>query len=239
MLSPDYIPISNPFRDLRSQLIDSKRQELSRQMLAYGSAMLCYLDQPEEFLKLGIEFLVTELRVCRGDSALLSPDDEIYKPLAWWTNPASGAPDAKGFTLRNDLHCQQLLWRTKTAIAVADFANDPRLDDPLKEALSPLRTQAILVKSLSYRDEPLGIICVDRTDEPRMWSSEQIEILESFCKNILEPICFYGLQAKAERDRDEGLINIASLNEGELEAVKMIADGMSVGAIASDLHVSI
>lgn len=239
MASPDFIPISNPFKDLRSQLIDSQRQELSRQMLAYGSAMLCYLDQPEEFLKLGIEFLVSELRVCRGDGALLSPDDEIYRPLSWWTSPGSGAPDAKGFVLRNDLPCQQVLWRAKSAIAVGDFANDPRMDRELQAVLLPLRTKAILVKSLSFRGEPLGIICVDRTDEPRMWSSAQIEIIESFCKNILEPICYHGLQAQAERDFDEGKIALDNLNDVELETVKRLAGGLSVSAIASDLQVSV
>ncbi len=112
-----------------------------------------------------------------------------------------------------------------------DARNDAALDS-LGPMLSELGVRSKVARRLDVGGRPIGIVCVDQTEESSCWSATDVEYLDVFATRVLAPIQNGQMHARpAARE-------IGALTAAEGLVARLASEGLSYKAIAQRLRKS-
>jgi len=105
--------------------------------------------------------------------------------------------------LADNRHAQEILQQDQ-AIASPDVYRDPLLA-PYSAACQQLGIQSMLAVRTSYRDQPNGLIGVHQCDRQRLWTADEIDLLESLAASLgiaIAQMTFLQQEQQQRRDLD-------------------------------------
>ena len=116
------------------------------------------------------------------------------------------------------------------------FQQPPVERDPVVAQIRPvmrdeLRVRTKLARRLDVDGQAFGIVCIDQTEESRVWSERDHLYLERFVTHFLAPILHHSLMRQPVPIQATGL----RPTEAELEVVQLAAMGLSYKEIANRL----
>ncbi len=219
-------------QSLRKEYIDSN-QACDTRMLNCAAHMIIVIDDPKQLVQVGLEFLVSELSVCRADAGFATPTHKHYTPITEFRNQATSPPSITGLLVPNQHVAMQTIWQTSLPIAINDVSSNDALKE-LKNVFLSSGCKSMLLQKLVWDEKPIGIACIDYTIEPHVWSEYEINFMHTFCSIFLGPlagISNYWFNPKLHSMFSEP-------TESELIAIRLSAKGMTYKQIADQLNKS-
>lgn len=113
-------------------------------------------------------------------------------------------------------HAELVLSQDK-AVASNDVYSDPLLEG-ISEVMQHLGLKSVLVVRTSYQDKPNGIICLEQCDRFRVWTAEEIELLEAVAAQMGIAIAQANLLEQETQQRQELAAQNHALEKAKLEA---------------------
>ena len=219
-------------QSLRKEYIDSNR-ECDNRMLNCAAHMIIVIDDPKELVQVGLEFLVTELSVCRADAGFATPTHQHYTPITEFRNQETSPPSITGLLLPNQHKVMQNIWQTSSSIPINDVSSNDALKE-LKDVFLSAGCQSMLLQKLVWEDEPIGIACIDYTVKCHVWSDYEINFMHTFCSTFLGPLA--GISNYWFNPKLHSMFSKPT--ESELIAIRLAAKGMTYKQIANQLNKS-
>jgi DNA-binding CsgD family transcriptional regulator len=197
-------------------------------MLDCGAHMLLYLDRPQMVRRIALQHLLERFAATRVDLGFGAPNDLKYQACAMERQADCDIPDVLGLTWPNRARSIQAVWQSKSTVQF-DVCRDPNVRE-LRPALEQVRTRVKMARRLEYRNRSLGIICIDQTEERRLWGESDLAYLDQFVLGLLSPIL---AEMRSRQSQSRG-----SLSPAERAVVRLASLGMSYKEIAAELHKS-
>lgn len=219
-------------QSLRNQFIDAN-QACDSRMLNCAAHMIISIDNPKDVVHIGLEYLVSELSVCRADAGFAAPQHEHYTPITEFRNHTSSAPSIIGLQLPNKHPAMQYVWQSSKPIAINNVVKDENLAE-LKSIFLTAGCKSMLLQRLLWNDELIGIACIDYTNESHHWTQNEIDCMHTFCDKFLGPLA--GLSNYWFNPKLHSMFSKPS--ESELIAIRLAAKGLSCKEIANQLNKS-
>lgn len=226
-------PSETALLDFRRKLLDAHRKEVPSVMLDCAAHMLLYLDQPEIVHEIGLTHLLRTFNATRTDLGYGTPEALEYTPHAIQVVPNSNALvnlDA-GFRLPNLDPGIQIVWNANHPVFI-DVERDPIVAQIRPIMREELRVRTKLARRLDVDGQAFGIVCIDQTEESRVWNEQDHLYLERFVTHFLAPILHHSLMQQSVLTQVSSLIKPT---EAELEVVQLAAMGLSYKEIANRL----
>ncbi len=202
-------------------------------MLNCAAHMIIVIDDPKQLVQVGLEFLATELAVCRADAGFATPTHQHYTPITEFINETSNPPSIIGLLLPNQHLAMQDIWQTNSPIAINDVSSHEGLDD-LKDLFLGANCKSMLLQKLLWEDKPIGIACIDHTLRIHTWNEHEIKFMHTFCSTFLGPLA--GISNYWFNPKLHSMFSKPS--ESELRAIRLAAKGMTYKQIAEHLNKS-
>ncbi len=136
--------------------------------------------------------------------------------VAEYTEP--GYPSMMDFEIPvvGNSHAELVLSQDQ-AVASNDVYRDPLLEG-ISHVMQHLGLKSVLVVRTSYQDKPNGIICLEQCDRFRVWTAEEIELLESVAAKMGIAIAQANLLEQETQRRQELAAQNNALEKAKLEA---------------------
>ena len=136
--------------------------------------------------------------------------------VAEYTEP--GYPSMMDFEIPvvGNSHAELVLSQDQ-AVASNDVYRDPLLEG-ISHVMQHLGLKSVLVVRTSYQDKPNGIICLEQCDRFRVWTAEEIELLESVAAQMGIAIAQANLLEQETQRRQELAAQNNALEQAKLEA---------------------
>ena len=202
-------------------------------MLNCAAHMIIVIDDPKQLVQVGLEFLATELSVCRADAGFATPTHQHYTPITEFINQTTNAPSIIGLLLPNQNDAMQKIWRTTPPTAINDVSSHEGLGD-LKNLFLEAGCKSMLLQKLLWEDKPIGIACIDHTSKLHDWNEDEINFMHTFCSRFLGPLA--GISNYWFNPKLHSMFSKPS--ESELIAIRLAAKGMTYKQIADHLNKS-
>jgi hypothetical protein len=219
---------------LKTEFIEKNIEKYSFSMVNAAAQMILYIDNPKEVVRIGLQYLVSELSVCRADAGFATPSHVNYTPIAEFCNPNTNPPSITGLVIPNQHKAMQNIWHSSVPVKYEKVEENDVLDD-LKQPLIDAGCKSMLLQKLMWVDEPVGIVCIDYTVHEHEWSALEIKFLETFCAIFLGPLAAisnYWFNPKMHS-------MFSKPTDSEMVAIRLAADGLSYKQIADKLNKSI
>lgn len=222
-------------RRLRHTLLDEQRHSAPADMLDCAAHMLLYLDEPEQVHSIGLKHLLRTFDATRADLGFASPDSPEYTPTAIQLVPNSNALLSleRGLALPNLDPGIQIVWNANHPVFI-DVAHDPVVDNIRPVMQEVLRIRTKLARRLEVDGQVFGLLCIDQTEESRVWSEHDHRYMEQFVTSFFAPILYNSLMVSPSQPPPENI----HLTEAELEVVRLAATGLTYKEIAKRLQKS-
>ncbi|MEM8845273.1 MAG: LuxR C-terminal-related transcriptional regulator [Pseudomonadota bacterium] len=220
-------------QSLKAEFIE-KNDDYPFGMLNAAAQMILYIDSPREVVRIGLQYLVSELSVCRADAGFATPSHLHYTPIAEFCNSKTDPPSITGLIIPNQHNAMQTIWNSDKPIKYEKVKTNEALGD-LRQPLLDAGCRSMLLQKLTWEDEPIGIVCIDYTVSEHEWSNLEIDFMENFCANYLGPLAAisnYWFNPKMHS-------MFSKPTESELAAIRLAANGLSYKQIATKLSKSI
>lgn len=217
---------------LRKEYIDSNRGCDGR-MLNCAAHMIISIEDPKQLVQIGLEFLVTELSVCRADAGFATPTHEHYTPITEFRSHETSPPSITGLQLPNQHPAMQSIWQTNTPIPINNVSSNDELAE-LREVFINAGCKSMLLNKLTWNNEPIGIACIDHTIDTHEWRDTEINFMQIFCSNFFGPLA--GISNYWFNPKLHSMFSKPT--ESELIAIRLAAKGMSYKQIADQLNKS-
>lgn len=202
-------------------------------MLNCAAHMIILIDNPKDVVHTGLEFLVTELSVCRADAGFATPQHEHYTPITEFRNSSSNPPSITGLQLPNLHTAMQHVWQSPQPVAINDVAKDENLAE-LKNIFLAAQCKSMLLQNLHWNNEPIGIVCIDYTNNVHKWTESEMTFMHTFCSLFLGPLA--GISNHWFNPKLHSMFSKPT--ESELIAIRLAAKGLSYKEIAHQLNKS-
>jgi DNA-binding CsgD family transcriptional regulator len=176
-----------------------------------------------------LSYLCTRLGATRCDTGLGRPQDLWFVSTAQQTLPGAKVLDVVGLRVPNQHAVPQASWHS-TRPLIFDVGDDPGCED-LKAAPALAESQVIMVRRLAYGPFAVGQVCADQVNERRPWVDAHLRVIDDITTCFMGPLAF--LHAKAQSAR--GL----QPTPAELDAIRLIATGLSYKEVARELGKSV
>jgi DNA-binding CsgD family transcriptional regulator len=225
-------PSEIALRELRHTLLDAQRKDAPPDMLDCAAHMLLYLDEPDAVHEIGLTHLLRTFDATRTDLGYATPESREYVPSAIQVVPNSNAlvKLSEGFSLPNLDPGIQIVWNANHPVFI-DVERDPIVAQIRPVMREELRVRTKLARRLDVDGQAFGIVCIDQTEESRIWSERDHQYLERFVTKFLAPILHHSLMQRPV------VVQATQLNptEAELEVLQLAAMGLSYKEIANRL----
>ena len=219
---------------LKTEFIEKNSEKYSFSMVNAAAQMILYIDNPKEVVRIGLQYLVSELSVCRADAGFATPSHLNYTPIAEFCNPNTNPPSITGLVIPNQHKAMHNIWHSSVPVKYEKVEENDVLDD-LKQPLIDAGCKSMLLQKLMWGDEPIGIVCIDYTVHEHEWSALEIKFMETFCAIFLGPLAAisnYWFNPKMHS-------MFSKPTDSEMVAIRLAADGLSYKQIADKLNKSI
>jgi len=217
---------------LRKEYIDAN-QDCDHRMLNCAAHMIIVIDDPKQLVQVGLEYLVSELSVCRADAGFATPTHKHYTPITEFRNQATAPPSITGLQIPNQHQAMQAIWYATAPIAINDVSSFDALKE-LKNVFLDASCKSMLLQKLVWEAEPIGIACIDHTIEPHTWSEYEINFMQTFCTTFLGPLA--GISNYWFNPKLHSMFSKPT--ESELIAIRLAAKGFTYKQIAEQLNKS-
>ena len=217
---------------LRNQFIDP-HQSCDSRMLNCVAHMIIVIDNPKLLVQVALEFLVTELNVCRADAGFATPSHRHYTPITEYRNTISNPPSITGLELPNQHSAMQSVWETSAAVIINDVKKSKQLGS-LKQTFITAGCKSMLLHKLLWDNNPIGIACIDYTNQTHDWSDDEITYMHNFCSKFLGPLA--GISNYWFNPKLHSMFSKPT--ESELTAIRLAAKGLTYKQIANQLNKS-
>jgi DNA-binding CsgD family transcriptional regulator len=195
--------------------------------------MILVIDDPKQLVQVGLEFLVTELSVCRADAGFATPTHQHYTPITEFRNQLTNPLSITGLLLPNQHKAMQKVWQTSSPIAINDVSSYESLKE-LKDVFLNTGCKSMLLQKLVWDGEPIGIACIDHTVEQHIWNEYEINFMHTFCSTFLGPLA--GISNYWFNPKLHSMFSKPT--ESELIAIRLAAKGLTYKQIADQLNKS-
>lgn len=216
-------------QDLKQQFIEFN-DSCDHRMLNCAAHMIINIESPKHVVQIGLEFLVSELSTCRADAGFATPQHDSYTPIAEFRNSLRNPLSIIGLNLPNQHPAMQSVWKSSTPVVINDVTTDENLFD-LKKAFLEVGCKSMLLMKLLWEQQPIGIACIDYTNETHKWNDREISFMNSFCSTFLGPlagISNYWFNPKMHT-------MFSKPTDSELAAIRLAANGLTYKQIADKL----
>jgi DNA-binding CsgD family transcriptional regulator len=222
----------NALRELRRNLLDAQRKDTPPDMLDCAAHMLLYLDEPDVVHEIGLSHLLRTFDATRADLGYATPESREYMPSAIQVVPNSNAlvSLSEGFSLPNLDPGIQIVWNANHPVFI-DVERDPVVAQIRPVMREKLHVRTKLARRLDVDGQAFGIVCIDQTEESRVWSEADHQYLERFVTKFLAPILHHSLMQLPMIVKTPQL----KPTEAELEVLQFAAMGLSYKEIANRL----
>lgn len=220
-------------QSLKSVFIEKNSEHCEFGMLNCAAQMILMIDNPKEVMRIGLQYLVTELSVCRADAGFATPEHPEYTPITEFCNPETKPPSITGLVIPNQHPAMQNIWQSSQPVRYEQVASNVELKE-LRQALLDARCQSMLMQKLVWNNEAIGIACIDFTVHEHVWSAFECKMMEDFCRKFLGPLA--GISNYWFTPKLHSMFSKPT--ESELQAIRLAADGLSYKQIASQLNKS-
>jgi DNA-binding CsgD family transcriptional regulator len=230
-------PSEIALRELRHNLLDAQRKDAPPDMLDCAAHMLLYLDEPDVVHEIGLSHLLRTFDATRTDLGYATPESRDYVPSAVQVVPNSNALVnlSQGFSLPNLDPSIQFVWNANHPVFI-DVERDPIIAQIRPIMREELRVRTKLARRLDVDGQAFGIVCIDQTEESRVWSERDHQYLERFVTRFLAPILHHSLmQRPVNVQTVTAQITQQKPTEAELEVLQLAAMGLSYKEIAKRL----
>lgn len=224
------------FKELKQHFIDRRQGQFSAKTLNCVARQILSIKDPDEVMRIGLEFLVEELSASRADGGFASPGDKVYQPATVCSRGHGSSDDLRGVRFSNTARLFQEAWKYDLPVVCNDVSSSPLLDDS-REQFQAVNSQAVLMQRLSLGGKPVGMACVDVTHSHQDWSKDQIRLMSDFCAAFLGPMV--GISRHWHGCGPSKLMQRPSPSQSELEVIRCAALGMSYKQIANELGKSV
>jgi len=221
-------------KELKQHFIDRRRTQFSAETLNCVARQILSIEDPDEVLRIGLEFLMEELSASRADGGFASPKDKVYQPTAVCSRSRALRDDFRDVRFSNTVKVFQEAWRYDSPVVCNDVSISPLLEDS-REQFQAINSQAVLMQRLSLGGKPVGMACVDVTHGQQNWSKDQIRVMSDFCITFLGPMV--GI-SRHWHGHDQSQV-MQRPSQSELEVIRCAALGMSYKQIAGELGKSV
>ena len=219
-------------QSLRKDYIESN-QDCDSRMLNCAAHMIIVIDDPKQLVQVGLEFIATELSVCRADAGFATPTLKHYTPITEYRNKETSPPSITGLLIPNQHPAMQHVWQSSSPVAIDDVSSYDSLKE-LKEIFLGAGCKSMLLQKLIWEDIPIGIACIDYTVESHVWNDTEINFMQTFCSIFLGPLA--GISNYWFNPKLHSMFSKPS--ESELIAIRLAAKGMTYKQIADQLNKS-
>lgn len=221
-------------KELRQHFIDRRQAQFSTQTLNCVARQILSIEEPDEVMRIGLEFLVAELSASRADGGFGTPKDKVYRPSAVCCRSHETSDDFRDVQFSNTVKVFQEAWKCDAPVVCNDVSNSPLLVDS-REQFQSIKSRAVLMQRLSIGGRPFGMACVDVTHAQQPWSKDQIRLMSDFCITFLGPLV--GISRRWHGHDQSQVMQRPS--QSELEVIRCAALGMSYKQIATELGKSV
>lgn len=218
---------------LKKEFIEKHSMQTEFAMLNCAAQMILMIDNPKEVVRIGLQYLVTELSVCRADAGFATPSHQHYTPIAEYCNPVSNPPSITSLVIPNQHPVIQKIWQSTTPVKYESVISNPDLAE-LKAPLLEAGCKSMLLQRLQWNEAPIGIACIDFTIDDHSWSEHEINFMSSFCELFLGPLA--GISNYWYNPKMHSMFSKPTASE--LKAIQLAANGMSYKQIADELNKS-
>ncbi len=202
-------------------------------MLNCAAHMIIVIDNPKQLVQVGLEFMVTELSVCRADAGFATPTHQHYTPITECRNQVTNPPSITGLLLPNQHEVMQMIWQKPSPSAINDVSSHDELKE-LKDVFINAGCKSMLLQRLLWDDKLIGIACIDYTVKPHVWSDYEINFMHTFCSKFFGPLA--GISNYWFNPKLHSMFSKPT--ESELIAIRLAAKGLTYKQIADQLNKS-
>jgi DNA-binding CsgD family transcriptional regulator len=222
-------------RALKEHFLDAHSRSVSQETLNCVAHLILVIEDPEKLMKVALEYVVTKLSACRADAGFLAPGDRIYRPASIYYSRQSDPPACAGIAFPNQSKIFQRTWKQSSPLMCEDVHTNPLLLDS-RNKFELIGSKSILLQRLAIGKNPVGIACVDFTQDQRVCTASEICFMQSFCGTFLGPLA--GISRYWHGPKEKFQV-VKKPSRSELMAIRMAAKGMSYKQIANKLGKSI
>ncbi|MEO6117456.1 MAG: sigma factor-like helix-turn-helix DNA-binding protein [Methylotenera sp.] len=219
---------------LKEQFIDANANRFSTDVLNSVARMILAIENPEEVINVALEFLMVKLNASRANGGFSKPKDQFYNPIAIKLNKDTNGIALKDFVFSNQLEVFQKTWKHNSPFACSDISNSLLLHDSI-EKFDAIGSQSFLMQRFAIDGEPIGIVCVDFTNEQHVWSEEEKGFMNTYTETFLGPIA--GISHYWNKKQKHQ--SCGKPSSSELAAIRLASKGMSYKEIACNLSKSV
>lgn len=218
---------------LRDVFIENNLKDVGHNMINCVAHMILVIDNPKEVVRVGLEYMVNELSVCRADAGFATPYHLHYTPIAESSNRDTKPPSITGLIIPNQHEVMQNVWKSAKPTKYESVENNDDLKD-LKSAFIEAKCKSMLMQRLLWEEEAIGISCVDHTIEDHKWNELEVHFMDTFCTKFLGPLA--GISNYWFNPKMHSMFSRPS--ESELLAIRLAAQGFTYKQIAEKLNKS-
>lgn len=194
------------------------------------ASMLAAVNEPRQMIGVALSFLSKTLRAGRADLAFGLPTAKEL-PIAVSLRGTFLNPSTQDAYLPNRHPVFQRVWRSPQPLTGVDCQSISVQATCFRDDLSDAGLHNPLAQRLLYRNDPLGIVCLDTQVPGRYWKNEDKIFLSDFSKNYLAPLISLSRQLDTKRCNEKP-------SPAELKAIRLSAQGFSYKRIAQALEKS-
>ena len=212
-------------RRLRSWLLDEPGSSAPRELRDSAARMILYSGDLGQVLEVGLEFLCQALGASRCDVGFGNPSDQHFVSTSQYALKGEAILNVVGMPIPNRHAVPQAVWGSNRPLYF-DLLTDARYAD-LRQVPALADSRTILVRRLELGGNAFGILCVDQTFDSVEWTAREQQLFDDFMLRFLSPLAFlHRRAAEAEQARP---------TQGELEVIRLAAQGLSYAEIATHL----
>ena len=219
-------------QSLKEQFIEANNS-FDNRMLNCAAHMIINIENPKQLVQIALEFLVTELGVCRADAGFATPEHVHYTPITEFRNRDTNPPSIIGLEIPNQHPAMQTIWSSSQSIGINDVIKHEQLGE-LKSIFLDAACKSMLLQKLVWDNNAIGIVCIDYTQDIHQWKDSEIEYMQIFSTYFFGPLA--GISNYWFNPKLHSMFSKPS--ESELIAIRLAAQGLTYKEIAARLNKS-
>lgn len=221
-------------RQLKRRFLDNFQNDRTAAELNSVAHMILEVEDPARVALIGLGYLIGELGACRADLGFASPKDPIFSPVAASYSCTADLPRCEGRSYSNQAYAFRRSWASKMPVTYNEVASHPDLHDCRSKFIA-IGSKSLLLQRLAFGQQPLGLISIDFTDKPHIWSAAERSCIAKFSQDFFGPLLSISRHWSL---RSASRNAVRRPSDVELEAIRLAAQGLNCNDIAQKMRKS-